>query len=129
MNLDPKKLRRIEGVLRFGLAFPFVYAAMAAYFSPDDWVGFFPDFVGKILPIMLVLNLFGLTQLIISIWILAGKNIFWPSLIAALMLLGIIVTDWAGFQVTFRDVSILAIAIVLMIIHWPEKKMPREQSL
>src|SRR3989344_2356605 len=113
---NTRKWKRVEGILRLSLSFPFIYAAMAGYFSPDDWASYFPGFVSNIMPPTLALGIFGLVELIIAIYILIGKKIFWPSIVAAAMLLGIVVSNPGGLSVLFRDLSIFGIAIALAIL-------------
>ena len=112
------KEKQISLILRIGLAFAFLYPAVAAFLEPVAWIGYFPQFVKDIIPNdALLLNLFGLTEVVIALWLLWGKYIFYPSIVAALMLVGIVLFNWAVLDVVFRDLSIAAMAIALAIIH------------
>ncbi|MDP6527631.1 MAG: hypothetical protein QF858_02005 [Candidatus Pacebacteria bacterium] len=57
--------------------------------------------------------------MIIALWLLSGKKIFIPSVLAALYLAGIIVFNFAQIDVIFRDVSILAMALALVFTTRP----------
>jgi len=109
-------------ILRIGLAFAFIYPAIAAFFDPTSWIGYFPQFVKEIIPNeILLLNSFGAIEVILALWILSGWKIFYPSVLAAAILLSIIVFNWSQLDVIFRDVSILAIAVALAVLHWPSR--------
>ena len=105
-------------ILRIGLAFAFIYPAIAAFFDPTSWIGYFPQFVKEIIPNeILLLNSFGAIEVILALWILSGWKIFYPSAIAALFLLTIVAFNWTQLDILFRDISIVAMAIALAILH------------
>lgn len=107
--------RTAQLILRVGLAFAFLYPPVAAYFDPYAWIGYFPDFLRDMIGNdTLLLHAFGAIEVIVALWVLSGVRIFLPSLLAALMLLGIIVFDFSQMDVIFRDVSIMAMALALM---------------
>lgn len=108
-----------EKVLRVGLAFAFLYPAIAAWFNPFAWVGYFPPFILTMAfgHDIVLLHIFGITEILIALWILFGRRIFIPSFLAALYLVGIILFNLTQMDVIFRDISILAIAIALMFTH------------
>jgi hypothetical protein len=108
-------------ILRIGLAFSFLYAAIAAYFRPDDWIGYFPTFLREIFSNDLLLSGWGFFEIIIAVWLLSGKRIFIPSVVAALSLAGLILTNLGGFDVIFRDVTIMACALALAVLHFPSQ--------
>jgi hypothetical protein len=58
---------------------------------------------------------------VIALWLLSGWKVFWPALAALLMLIGIVYFDRADFQVLFRDLSIAAMALALMVTHAPRR--------
>jgi hypothetical protein len=103
-------------VLRVGLAFAFLFPAIAAIFAPDSWIGYFPEFMRGIVPDPVLLHLFGLSEAVIALWILSGKKIFIPSLAAAGYLFAIVVLNLQNFEVVFRDLSIMAIAVYLALV-------------
>ena len=106
-------------ILRLGVAFAFLYPPINAWTNPSDWVGYFPPFTRGIVPDEILLHAFGLVEIIIAVWILWGRNIFWPSLLAAAMLIGIVVFNMNNFIVLFRDVSLAAAALSLALMHAP----------
>ena len=100
-------------LLRSGIAFAFLYPAINAFFDPYSWLGYFPKFMHGILPDMVLLHSFGAIEITIALWILSGKNIFWPSTVATLMLVAITLLNLQDFQIVFRDVSIAFMTVAL----------------
>ena len=104
--------------LRIALAFSLLYPALRAVQNPSAWIGYFPPFVLNgaatlgISPTVL-LHAFGFIEVVLALWILSGKKILIPALSAAAMLAGIIICNLAQFDILFRDISILIIALVL----------------
>ena len=109
-------------LLRAGVAFAFLYPAINALFDPVSWFGYFPSFVRGLAPEPVLLHGFGLVEAIIALWILSGKNIFWPCIAATVILLAIVGFDSSEFQVVFRDLTIAAAALALGLMHWPKKE-------
>lgn len=100
-------------LLRGGVAFAFLYPAIDAFFDPYSWLGYFPKFMHGILPDAVLLHSFGAIEITIALWILSGKNIFWPSTLATLMLATITLLNLQDFQIVFRDVSIAFMSAAL----------------
>ena len=42
--------RLVSLLLRVGLAVVFLYAAVASWFDPNSWLGFFPEFLTAVIP-------------------------------------------------------------------------------
>lgn len=102
-------------LVRLGVAFAFVYAAISGFISPQDWIGYFPAFMQNILPGTGIVAVWGIVELILGLWILSGKRIFIPSLLAALAMIGVILFNFAQMDVLFRDVSIALAAAGLAV--------------
>jgi hypothetical protein len=105
-------------LLRLGAAFAFLYPPINALFEPYSWIGYFPDFTRGYVDEMLMLHTFGVIEMIIALWILSGWNIFWPSIAATAMLVGIVVFNPGEFPILFRDLSIAALTFSLAIINF-----------
>ena len=69
MNTDKK----IDLLLRIGVAFAFLYPPISALFNPFAWIGYFPFFLTNLFsdPIVL-LHFFGVVEVIVGLWILSG---------------------------------------------------------
>ncbi len=109
---------------RVGVAFAFLYPPIDALFDPYSWLGYFPKFMHGILPDMVLLHSFGVVEMLIALWIISGKKIFLPSVVATLMLVAIVLFNPQDFQIVFRDVSIAAMSAALAVDAWRRNKLP-----
>jgi len=119
MGEENKIEKMVLLLLRIGLSFAFLYAALAAYITPTSWIGYFPQFMRSLAPSdTLLLNSFGIFEVAIGLWILSGKRIFIPSVAGALALAGIVIFNTSQMAVVFRDISIMFMAIALTAAHY-----------
>jgi len=102
-------------ILRAGVAFAFIYAGIDAFFSPYSWIDYFPQFMRGIIPDLFLLHLFAAFEILLALWILSGKKIFYPSLVATVLLVAIVFFNLDQFQLLFRDLSIAAAALALAL--------------
>ena len=103
-------------VLRLGLAFAFLYPPFAAILDPVGWGAYFPHFLlVSGIPTAILLHGFGIIEAVLAVWILSGWNIKIPATLCAILLILIVVSNLSNFDVVFRDVSIAAIALALML--------------
>src|SRR3989344_445044 len=119
--------RLADIVLRAGVAFSFLYPPVNALSDPNSWIGYFPQFVRELnasigLSDLTLLHAFGVFEVLLALWILSGWKIFWPSLAAVGMFLGIVVFNTSQFTVLFRDLSIAAAALALALVHLPKNE-------
>lgn len=118
------RAKKIDWLLRIGVAFAFLYPPISALVNPLAWIGFLPLFVTNIFPnAIILLYTFGIVEVIVGLWILSGKNIFIPSTVAVLILAGIIAFNFSQMDVLFRDVSILLMALALMLSSKPTSEV------
>ena len=113
--------RAAHWCLRIGVAFAFLYPPINAVLDPNAWIGYFPSFMRGIVPDEILLHAFGIVEVVVALWILSGKKIFIPSVLAALMLFGIVFFNYSEMQVVFRDISIAAMAVALALMSRKEK--------
>ena len=102
-------------ILRIGVAFCFLYAGIGGFISPDSWAGWFPKFMTNIVPVTIILPIWGVYELVTAIWILSNKKIFIPSTLATLSLSGLIIFNFSAMDVIFRDVTIMAATLALAV--------------
>ena len=115
-------------VLRIGIAFVFVYPSIAALYDPASWIGYFPMFLRNMIPMVPLSMSFTALELILAVWIVSGKKIFIPSVIASLLLLSIIFFNIHKFSVLFRNVGILSATIALAIHSYSAKHIYQSQD-
>lgn len=110
-------------LLRLSVAFAFLYPPISALRDPSSWIGYLPAFVRGWAPDLVLLHSFGVLEVLIALWILSGWKVFYPALLAAAMLGGIVVLNLSEFPVLFRDLSIAAAALALALLHAPKKTL------
>jgi uncharacterized membrane protein YphA (DoxX/SURF4 family) len=113
-------------LLRFGLAFSFLYPPLAALVDPISWASYFPPLIRDFGDPTLFLHAFGVLEVIIALWILSGWHIRIPATAACILLVGIVLVNLNQFDVLFRDLSIAAMALALAL--WPHANEPIAQS-
>lgn len=111
--------RSVDIFLRLGVAFAFLFPAINAVFDPYSWLGYLPGVLRDLAPELVLLHVFGFIEVVIAVWILSGRRIFFPTVFACVILVLIILLNIGDFQVLFRDVSILFMALALAVLHRP----------
>ncbi len=114
-----KKLARVSIFLRIGVAFVFLYAAVAAFVEPYAWIGYLPLFLRYMVRGEILLPMFSIAEIVLALWLLWGRWLFYSAAIASLMLIGIIFFNFGALDIVFRDVAILCSSAALMIMGWP----------
>lgn len=117
------KLKNMSGpelarwLLRIGIAFAFAYAGIASLLNPLEWEGFLPHFLTTLMPAATLLGLFAAYELVLAAWLLSSKYTRYAALLAAVTLAGITLTNLNGLIVTFRDVSLILMALALATLE------------
>ncbi|OHA24535.1 MAG: hypothetical protein A3B11_00020 [Candidatus Taylorbacteria bacterium RIFCSPLOWO2_01_FULL_44_26] len=116
MNRD----RTLYILARLAIAFSFVYVGWSMFTSPDLWIGYTPEFIEKAFKAWgwtndLVMKGEAIIHIVLGLWILSGKNIFLPSLLATLFLASIVFFNQTQFPILFRDVSLALVALGLTV--------------
>lgn len=104
--------------LRIGLAIVFLYAGIAAFLSPDSWVGFVPGFVSNVINSYYFLHIHSIFNVLLALWLISNKKTFYASIMSSCALIAIIVFNYTALDIVFRDISILFAAIALSIISY-----------
>ena len=104
--------------LRMGIAYVFLYAAIAAFLNPLAWVGFFPVWLTTIFPGMVLLTLWSVYEIILALWLLSGWKPFFSGFTASVTLLLIIIPNLGALDIIFRDIAILCTALALMLLSY-----------
>src|SRR3989344_2990800 len=103
-------------LLRVGLAFIFIFAAVSSYLQPLNWIGFFPEFLRSLIPQSILLSGFSLFELAVGLWLLSGKNMFPAAFLAALSLLGVVLFNLGSLDILFRDIGLFFAALALVFL-------------
>ena len=121
MKKESKKNYLVSFFLRSGLAVVFLYAGIASLLSPENWIGFVPDFVISVFPASIFLALFSIYQIILGVWLLSNKKIFYVSILSTLTMFVIVIANISLLDIVFRDIAILFMAIALVILSRKDK--------
>jgi hypothetical protein len=108
----PTHIEMAKLLLRVGIAFVFVYAALSSYITPSAWLGFIPSFVpsGLAKP---SLDLFSIVQVGLAAWLVSGLYLRYAALASALTITALTLTNLSSLVVTFRDVGLALAAFAL----------------
>ncbi len=113
---ESTKLKSVSLLLRVGIASTFLYPAIASFLDPYSWVGFMPRFLRNIFPSAFLLSAFSVFEIIVALWLLWGKKLFYASLLAALTLAAVIFFNLGAMDIVFRDFAILFAALALALL-------------
>lgn len=108
--------------LRWGLAVAFLYASISAFLTPENWIAFIPQFIKAIIPARTFLHIHSIGEMILALWLLSNKKIFYAATLSALALLAIIVFNTTQLDIVFRDTAILFMAIALGILYYKKER-------
>lgn len=102
--------------LQYGLAFVFLYVAVAGFIAPSNWVGFIPSWLsGFGDPIMMLYGHLVLDA-VTGMWLVINVKPRWAAILASINLVGIIAVNLSALDIIFRDVGLLCMAIALAYI-------------
>jgi uncharacterized membrane protein len=93
-------------LLRMGLAATFLYAAISGFVQPDDWVGFFPEWLRALIPAYLMLLAFGVFEIAVALALIFNKYTYWAAHLYALTMVGIVIANPGALIITFRDIGL-----------------------
>ena len=112
-----KKLQKTSLVLRLALAFSFIYAAISSFITPQNWVGFLPEFLpGNFITYGFYLLGFSVYEFLLGVWLISNKKLYYASIISAITLALITILNLAQLDIVFRDVSLFLTAVALVIL-------------
>jgi len=111
------KISSAVWLLRVALAFALVYAAMAAFITPANWIGYLPQFVTVVVPAEIALIVWSASELIVAAWIMSGWRTALPAGITAAGLFLMVVFNWGQISILFRDISLGLAAISLLLLE------------
>ena len=120
-SINKNKLRIDSFFLRIGLALVFLYAAVSALLNPNAWVGFFPSFLSAVFPAKILLLVHSIYQILLSLWLLSNKKIFYAAGLSSLTLFFIIIFNVGALDIIFRDIAILFSSLSLMVLSYNTK--------
>ncbi len=110
--------KTVSLLLRIGIAFSFIYVTISASLQPDAWIGFFPVWLRSAIPVSqnIFLGVWGVTEIVLAVWLLSGYRIFYAAILSAFTMAGIVIFNIGAMDIVFRDVSIMFSAIALAVL-------------
>lgn len=115
-------------LLRLGLAAVLLYASIAAFVAPNDWVGFLPRVLTQHFDGYRLLQFFSAYELVLALWLLSGVYIRLAALAAAATFSGILLTNITLLPITFRDITMIFAALALAALPAQNKlKIPLKE--
>ena len=127
MKFENTKLATL--VLRLGLAFVFLFAAYTSLLHPENYHKFVPSFVAQLISIDQFLLIYGISEILLAIWLVIGKWAFLSGLISALLLLILTVLNLGEINTLFRNVAIITGALALVILSYKNQPKATLQPL
>ena len=108
-------------LIRVGLAFAFLYAAISSFQNPQSWLGFLPDWLTDVSPLSPQNMLHGMSifEIFLAAWLLSGKFVKYSGLTSALLTASIVLMDLNQLLITFRDIPIIAASLALIFLDEP----------
>ena len=68
-----KRIELASLLLRISLAFSFIYAAISAFITPNNWIGFIPDFIpGNFITKAYLLTIFSACEILLGLWLISN---------------------------------------------------------
>ena len=111
--------------LRAGLAFAFLYPAIASLIAPSDWIGFSPHAVREIFGAERFLFFFSFVEILIGVGILFLHRPLVPAIAAIGVLSAVLSFNLGSLDLVFRDVSMLGMAAALIALTVNPHTFPR----
>ena len=102
--------------LRIGIAFAFFYVAISSFLNPISWIGFIPKFVELFVPAQTFLYGHAAFDMLLGIWLLTNRKIFYAAILSALTMFGIIIFNLSAMDIIFRDVAIFFSCVALAVL-------------
>lgn len=103
-------------LLRLGLGLVFLYAGLHALIDPLSWIGFVPQWVGRIMPPATFLTIHSIFELALGAALLIFERALpATSLLAALDLAAILLL-YGVDDATFRDFGLVMMALALFLL-------------
>lgn len=116
-------------ILQFGIAFVFIYAAIQIFLNPQGFVHYTPEIIFDFVSVNTFMYTFATLEILLSIWIISGKKMMYPSLITAGIMALVVLFNLDMFIVLFRNVAIMCGALALAgISHEEELAEHRKDS-
>lgn len=103
-------------LLRIGLAAVLVYASIASFVAPSDWIGYLPQFLTSRVSGQFLLPSFTVYEAVLALWLLSGVYVRYAAAVAATTFSGILLANLGVFAITFRDITMIFTSLALIFL-------------
>lgn len=117
MVSNPKNRDIARLLLRLGLVFVFLYAAISSLRQPLIWAAYLPNFMTESISATLLIKIFAIYELSLATWLLIGKRVQYAALLSAATFTGIVITNPSQLTTTFRDIGLVFMAVALFFME------------
>ncbi len=123
-----KKEEIAKTSLRLGLAFVFLYAGIKIFVDPSSWIGFVPNIFGDPFLRQIMLYLHGGFDILLGVWLLTNREVYYASILCSLNVLGIITLNITAMDIIFRDIAVLAASLALAALNYEGKEVAGKKA-
>jgi len=114
-------------ILRLGLAITFIWTGLMIIQNPEIWSSFLPQYFLQSEYSTEFTLAVGFFDTIVGFFLVANRWVWFISLLAALHMLGILVTSGVN-SITVKDIGLLSMALALLFFNIPHN-IKRKVSL
>ncbi len=115
LSSESSSYRLSSLLIRLGLAFVFLYAAVFMTFAPEKYIIYFPDFMRELVPGYTLLHVFAVFEVILSFFLIIGRFTYAAAIVSFLTMFALTAVNLDKFSVLFRNVSIILSALALAV--------------
>ena len=111
-------MKRAKLLLRIGIAFTLVYAAVSSFLDPVAWGGFIPVWLNNLNPLGDEILLIGISiaEIVLAALILFQKRPYGASVLAAVFFAAVVVFNFGALDILFRDIGLVFAALALAVL-------------
>lgn len=106
-------------MLRIGLAFVFLYAAVSSLRHPVLWAAFLPTFLTERITGATLVTYFSIYEVALTLWLLSGRFTRYVAALCFLTFGGIVLANPSQLLTTFRDIGLAFMALALFFLSQP----------
>ena len=110
------KVRLAILLLSIGLAATYFYAGISGLQSPENWIGFLPQFIRDNPLAGTILTAFSIFEIGLAVWLVSGIKTTLAALVSMLLMAGIIFVDLSVLIITFRDIGLAFASMALAVL-------------
>ncbi len=120
-DISQKNITIARWLLRLGLAFVYGYAAVETQLNPANFLKYVPDIVQSFISVDIFLIIFGIFEILLTLWFISGKRTEYAGLISCFLMIGIILPNTLYFSILLRNVAIAFASLALFALDFKKQ--------